>query len=160
MCNPATLNNRYLDVLNNRLGWDASVDDDGDVVFQLSDPADIDRAAVWIDNHAPSDPEYLRMHTGIPLVSFDDASDSSLAVLAAKLTRNLKGVKLTVRRSFLVISAEMVVAGPGCMPDGDHLAAILPRVRRMLVGAFVQFYEAMTLQGIEAATRAAEGAED
>jgi hypothetical protein len=156
MSNPEAFAARYLEVLNDRLGWDASVDADGDVMFGLSELRSDGGVRAWIDNHAPHDPEYLRVHTGVRLVHDDDTVDRSLDAVAADLSRQLKLTKLAVDGPYLIVSVEMLAAGSGCLPDRAHLAAVLPRARRALVSAAVQFHETLVLRGIEDATRRAD----
>lgn len=156
MCNPEAFTARYLEVLNDRLGWDATVDDDGDLMFGLSELRPDGGIRAWIDNHAPHDPEYLRVRTGIRLAPGDAADERSLGSLAAELSQELKVTKVAVDGAFLIVSVEMLAAGPGCLPDRAHLAAVLPRARRLIVGAAVKFHETLELRGIEAATRCAD----
>lgn len=155
MCSPTALADRYLEVLNDRLGWHARRDDEGDIFFLLTDlPAEGDSVA-WIDNHAPADPAYLRMGTELKLDVLGESTEF-VVQLAAELTRELKAVKLHVSDGILTVAVEMLVAGPGCLPERHHLAAILPRARLMLVLGAEKFLEAAILSGIEAATRTAE----
>lgn len=156
MSNPDAFANRYLEVLNDRLGWDASVDADGDLVFGLSELRSDGGIRAWIDNHAPHDPEYLRVHTGVRLAQEDGADEHALDAVAADLSRQLKLAKLAVDGAYLIVSVEMLTASSGCLPDHAHLAAVLPRARRALVGAAAQFHEALVLRGIETATGRAD----
>lgn len=156
MTNPDAFATRYLEVLNDRLGWDASVDDDGDVMFGLPELRSDGGIRAWIDNHAPHDPEYLRLHTGVRLAQDNGTDESLLGAVAADLSRQLKLAKLAVDGAYLIVSVEMLTAGSGCLPDHAHLAAVLPRARRALVGAAVQFHETLVLHGIETATRRAD----
>ncbi|ABM16772.1 hypothetical protein [Mycolicibacterium vanbaalenii] len=155
MCNPDAFTARYLEVLNDRLGWDATVDDDGDLTFGLSELRTEGGSSAWIDNHAPHDPEYLRVHTGFRLPADAESDEASLGALAADLSRKLKVAKVAVDGAFFIVSVEMLAAGPGCLPAGEHLAAVLPRARRLLVGAAIRFDEDLMLRGIESATRSA-----
>lgn len=156
MSNPDAFAARFLEVLNDRLGWDASVDADGDLVFGLSGLRSDGGVRVWIDKHAPHDPEYLRVHTGVRLAQEDGADESSLGAVATELSRQLKLAKLAVDGAYLIVSVEMLAAGSGCLPDHAHLAAVLPRARRALVGAALQFHETLVLRGIETATGRAD----
>lgn len=160
MCDPNALTQRYLTVLNDDLGWDAAEDTGGIIVRSTVGGG---RLSIWIDNNAPRDPEYFRMHTGFPLPGYEDPADRTpcieppaLNALAARLSRKLKGAKVTIDDGLIIFSVEMLLAGPDCMPKAEHLVAVLPRARQMLLGAVKQFSEEYALLGIESATNASE----
>ena len=162
MADPKTLANRYLTALNDELGWGAEPCDDGDVRFEHRG------VTHWIGNHAPADPEYLRVHTGFPLRSFlaetgtldmDRPADRiALERLASRVSLSTKGAKVGIEDDFLVASVEGVVAGPDCLPKVDVLVSVLPRMVAMLGAGVRAFAEGVTLAGIEAATLAQEAA--
>lgn len=157
MTDKRTLTRRYLAALNDELGWEAVESDDGDVKF--SSPMG---GFVWIANHAPLDPEYVRMFTGIRLAGFLEqvgspldlsitADQLRLVTGAARVNHRAKGAKVTAMPSqdTLEFSVEVVAAGPDRMPSVDHLAAILPRMFRMLLAATSRFREEMLLTGLD-----------
>lgn len=96
------------------------------------------------------------MHTGVRLAAGDAADEGSLGALAADLSREPKVAKVAVDGAFLIVSVEMLTAGPGCLPDRAYVAAVLPRARRLLVAAAVRFHETLVQRGIEAATGCAD----
>lgn len=151
------LTRRYLAALNDELGWDAVAGDDGDVQFSTSVGG-----FVWISNHAPIDPEYLQMYTrfrlakflkqiGSPLDLSLTADQLQLLTAAARVTHRAKGTKIMAlpRQDVLEFSVEVVAAGPDRMPSIDHLAAILPRMLRMLLSATNTFHEEILLTGLD-----------
>lgn len=161
MSGSTVLTRRYLAVLNDELGWEAvEHGDEGDVVFEYLG------LNIWITSTL-SDPSYLRMHTGIHLPGYleplgalnagDPTSHSFLLRLASELTHTMKGTKVVLAGEFVVFAVEMPVAADGCLPKAEILAAVLPRVRRMLGSAIGEFHERVILAGIEAATAAAPG---
>lgn len=163
MMDKRALTRRYLAVLNDELGWEAVEGDDGEVKF--SSPIG---GFVWIANHAPIDPEYLRMFTGFRLAGFLEqigspldlsltADQLRLAMGAARVTHRAKCAKITALPSqdALEFSVEVVAAGPERMPSIDHLAAILPRMLRMLLSATNSFHEEILLTGLDPGEAAA-----
>lgn len=157
MMDKRALTRRYLAALNDELGWEAVESDDGDVKF--SSPIG---GFVWIANHAPIDPEYLRMFTGFRLAGFLEHIGSPLdlslttdqlrlAKAAVRVTHRTKCVKVTALPSqdALEFSVEAIVAGPERMPSIEHLATILPRMRRMLLSATSSFHEEIVLASLD-----------
>jgi len=157
MIDKKTLARRYLSALNDELGWGATADDDGDVKF--SSPVG---GFVWVSNHAPADPEYLRMHTAFRLSGFLKMIGSSLDLgvatdqlelmrTAARVTARAKVAKAIALpdRDLLEFSVEMVAAGPERMPSLDHLAGVLPRMLRMLLAATSSFHEEIVLASLD-----------
>lgn len=153
MCDPKTLTTRHLTAVNDHLGWGGTVTPDGDIDF-------IHRGiTVSIDNHAPNDPEYLRMrtafslssvveHSRLPATAWNDRALLDRA--AAQTTRRAKGSKVVIDRDAVLFSVECVAAGPHLLPTVEHLVAILPRMTSMLDHAVMAFVESLTLAGIEA----------
>ncbi len=152
MTDKNTLTQRYLTVLNDELGWDAVAEEDGDVRFTL----EVGPVA-WLSNYAPADPEYLQLITGLPLtkllaglgVDFDPSSKADLQRLltvTSAVTRSVKGAQVSADplRDAIEVSVEVVAAEHGRMPSVDHLAAILPRMRSMLVAGLRTLREQLT----------------
>lgn len=157
MTDPTRLADRYLAVLNGELGWNATANERNDVLIPTAQGY-----LIVIANHAPRDPEYLEMYSGFGLTGFGEGAGTSLDLndpglrvrilaIAGRLTRQLKGVKVTVDldRDFVIFSAEAVTAGQDRMPAVEHLAAILPRMRSMLRTGIGDFHEEMVLLGLE-----------
>ena len=141
MTHTNTPTQRYLTVLNDELGWDAVAEEDGDVRFTL----EVGPVA-WLSNYAPADPEYLQLITGLPLsrtlgelgVAFDPSDPADLErvfIITSHVTRSVKGAQASADpvRDVLEVTVEVVAAAHGRMPSVEHLAAILPRMRQMLV---------------------------
>ena len=156
----ATLANRYLTVCNETLGWNAAVDGDDDIRFE------VDGMVAYVQPDG-SDPAYLRMRAGVDIGSYvaDQAGLSwadpnviaRLDRIASKLTVEIKCAKVAIlpERQAVYHSVEMLVAAPDCMPDTARLAAVLPRARRMLASAVREFREELTLYLIESVTDSA-----
>lgn len=157
MTDKKMLTNRYLTVLNDELGWNAVEAGDGDVRFMLESGA-----SAWLSNYAPSDPEFLQMFTGFPLSQFlaqlesplDIARPEHLLLLlgaASRVTRGKKGTQVCVDivRDKFEFSVEVVAAGHSRVPSVEHLAAILPRMRSMLITGIRGFHEEVELAGLE-----------
>lgn len=164
MADPKLVTARYLSALNDELGWGAVECEAGDVRFEHRG------LLFWVSNHAPNDPEYLRVHTAFPLRSYLaesgtldlDRPDDRIALerLAARVTRSTKGAKVGIDgEDNLVVSVEGLVAGLDCLPKVDYLASVLPRIVSMAGAGVNAFIEGVTLVGIEAATLARESVE-
>ncbi|MEQ7845778.1 hypothetical protein [Nocardioides kribbensis] len=156
MCNPIMWTTRYVETAAGRLGWDAEAVSDGDLVVGTQ----VGRFA--IANPAPGDPEYLHAYSLWDLPN--DVDRAELLEIATEVTMEAKGIAVILPKGMTTVAFtyEGVVAGPDSLPTVDQLAAILPRVQRMLWNAarvwFKKLEEAddtSVLAGIEAATRAA-----
>jgi hypothetical protein len=148
---------RYLDVLDDRLGIACEVTDDGRAI-QLGHGG----LTFWIANPGPSDPEYLRIVTAVKIE--DDVAESALTEIVARTSRQLKLVKAHVSESWVELAVEMLVAGNDQLPAREHLAAVLPRSLQALhcgvrdiTKEISDARDAAVLAGIEAATLAAYG---
>ncbi len=163
MCEPKILTTRHLTAVNDHLGWGGTVTSDGDVAFTHRG------ITVSIDNHAPDDPEYLRLRTGFSLSSvvqhsrLPASATADRALLdraAAETTRRAKGTKVVIDRDAVLFSVECVAAGPHLLPTVEHLVAVLPRMTSMIDHAVMAFVESLTLAGIKSANLREAGAAD
>jgi hypothetical protein len=121
MCNPELLADRYLTTLVGHLGLTA----------RLLEPNDPARGilvhhrglAMLLENHAPEDPEYLRITCRLTL---DDAHEH-VAAAAQRVTRRCKLVKANPSGMGVTLSVEMLTGPPDTIPAVHLLASVLPR---------------------------------
>ena len=154
MIDDTTLSERMLAAVNGELGWNATVDEQGDLRF------DSGRGyTVWLPVDS-SDPEYVHMLTGFGLSRFAERIGSPLDVslpevrlelLAAanRLGHRLKGAKIAIlpEKDTVIFSLEMIAAGKSRMPGVELVASILPRMLSMLSTAIRDFHEEVVLIG-------------
>jgi hypothetical protein len=126
MWQPQALGAFYVDVLQDRLGITAQLDEEGDVVFE------VEGARMFVQNPGPRDPAYLRVVLGS---RFGDVTPEQLAAAACEANSRWKTVKATSWDDVLELSCESFVAPERCRPDADHVAVILPRSIAVLLGA-------------------------
>lgn len=164
MIDANALATRYLFVCNEKLGWNAVVDADGDLQFE------VDRMVTYLQIDG-SDPAYTRMRTGVRIGSYlveqagltwnDPAVVARLERIATKVSRAMKCTKVAIlpEQQAVSYSVEMLVASPDCMPDRGHLVGVLPRARRMLSATMREFSEELTLLLIESVTDATKSSD-
>lgn len=154
MCNPETWTARYLDVLTDRLGWEAR--DAGDRIVVSAHGL-----TMIIANSAPHDPEFLNIIARFPMV--EDVDRSTLLTLAGATTRKVKGVYVTIRSESVEFAVDQLTGGSGTLGQADFIVSVLPRLHSMLVAGISRFYAGVDcarqdlevmrqLDGIEAAT--------
>ncbi|MET7312767.1 hypothetical protein ABZS68_38595 [Streptomyces sp. NPDC005571] len=137
------LADRYVEVLDQRIGLDPQVTDDH-VHF------DTGPFHFLIPLHR-GDPEYFHLMLFVAMEG--EAAREVLERICSATTRKCKGAQLTVDEDRVVTaSIEMVVASSDCLPTVEHLQAVLPRAIGMLQHAVHQFLVAFELHGIAEAS--------
>lgn len=127
MTDRTMLARHYVEVLTQRLGLPAHIDDDGDIVFVS------DSMTFVIPNTAPHDPEYFRVVTGLRVDTELDALTQLL--VAHHVTWKRKFVFVFPEDGAVQISSDMVLAPRGMIPEASLVAAVVPRpVEALLTG--------------------------
>lgn len=127
----------YQDVLQNRLGIDCRRCTPDTIAFTRGELAFI--ACLY-----SNDPEYLRLLFRGSMPEELDAEQRHS--ICARITRDVKTVKITTEGTDLVAAIEMFVAGQDLLPEANHLAAVLPRAIRTLEAALTRLGEVVRLE--------------
>ncbi|WP_022871762.1 hypothetical protein [Nesterenkonia alba] len=120
---------RYKEAVVEDLGWGFEVDGDGDLKL------DDGEYRFFINDTAAGDPEYLDLFClfsrpeGVP--------DDKLAEILRERTERMKGAKLlaTTDGTGLIATIGIFAAGKDQLPTREHIAAVLPRLRQVLLEA-------------------------
>jgi hypothetical protein len=115
----------YVDLLQGRFGLRAQLDDDLDVVFEVSGGA-----RLFIMNGAPGVPSALRVFVGFGTTDVEAARGAEVCRVVG--ARRL-AVKVTYEDDVVEVAYESFVAPEGCRPDPALLEQLLPQVIDLLL---------------------------
>ena len=128
MSTPNPLATLYQTVVQEELGFVASIDDDGDVVFRHPD------MGVMYFSLSQSDPEFLRLvYPGFAEASDFEVSRAQLLDIISVVNNESKAVKLTLQDDLdgkpgrMSASVESFVAAANTPPDEALLRGIVAR---------------------------------
>lgn len=130
---------RYREALSDRLGLQVEQLESGALLVHHD-------LRFLIGNYAENDPEFLEVTAAF---SIDDLDGDVAERLSIMVSRRLKGAMVLPTDRGILVSLGFPVAPTNCLPDPDHLAAVLPRVFSMIRHAVREFQTAHALHGLE-----------
>lgn len=132
----------YIAVLTERMGLAAEARQDVVLFRPLGD------LKVLVQLYE-SDPGYLQLIARY--APFNPPVDrAAMLGLCNGATGKTKGAKAVLQDDGSVnYTVEMLVAGPGCLPDPSHLTAVLPRAVSMLTSVIREVQTGVTLSRME-----------
>lgn len=125
------------------LGWPAKVGDQGDLC--VSTPV-----GTFLVENAADDPAYL--HLGAPYLIPGEMDPAVVDRAAADVAEDCKLVALVVEDDVLTASIQLVLAGPGRLPDPVLLSQVLPRCVSALFSAAGRVFTDVAVDGIARAS--------
>jgi hypothetical protein len=135
---------RYRAVLGDEMGLTVHAVDESTLAFETGGL----NLLIFLEDR---DPEYLHLVAVFPPPE-QELGAAELNRMCNLVTKEAKVAKVvTDDDGDLIVSAEMIVAGPDLMPTRAHLAAVLPRVVTAVFNAVSKITMSLELHGISQA---------
>jgi hypothetical protein len=142
MSRSTAVKDMYRTVLTARFGL--TVQDDGsDLTFEF------DGWTFHLLNPTERDPDYLSIVLGF--AGTEGVGEDPLAA-ANEVNGVTKLVRAVVTPAGVLFVADLVLAGPGCVPDAGQAVAVIPRCLSALEYAAGRFRDEQRLRGIQRAS--------
>ena len=144
MAEMARLMERYRDVLQERMGVTVQSVDEETLAFEVAGL----NVLAFLEER---DPEYLHLAAIFPPPE-EQYEELEILRLCNQVTKEAKVAKVVVDpQGDLIVSAEMLVAAPDCMPTVEQLTAVLPRALTTIFNAVGKVSMSLELLGISQA---------
>lgn len=117
----------YKNIIEDKIGSVAKVDDYGNVEFKIIKYGNFD---IFIYEN---DPEYFRIRAGLDLSDNTELSEYDFLKLANEVNKNKKGVKVELDEysneniKYFKVTTEAFMAGPDALPEKKLIESVIER---------------------------------